>query len=224
MKDTETRWLDPQQQRHWRALVRGMALLNEHLDRDLESETGLRLNEYEVMVRLSEVPDRRMRRSSLADERVHSRSWLSHTISRMEAKGLVHRFKDDGDGRGVHCVLTDAGYAALESASHTHVASVRDRLVDVVTDDELAVLGQAFATIARTIEGRRYTPQGGPVALAVADGGSYGAQGAEKSAAAPSAGGARGASRAVEAGEGGVAHPTSPPEAAQPPQEAPASA
>lgn len=153
MDDSGTRWLDAHQQRQWRALVRGMALLNEHLDRDLHTETGLSLNEYEVMVRLSEVPEWRMRMSTLADEMVHSRSRLSHTVSRMEKKGLVNRCKDDGDGRGIQCTLTDAGYAALQAASHTHVSSVRRRLVDVVTDEELTTLGTAFTKMANAIEG-----------------------------------------------------------------------
>lgn len=152
MTDSGTRWLDPHQQQRWRSIQRGMVMLTDHLDRDLLSGADLSLNEYEVMVRLSEVPQRRLRMSVLAEQLVNSRSRLSHTVGRMEAKGLVRRCKADGDGRGVQCVLTDEGYATLEQAAHTHVTSVRRRLVDLLTDEELDTLGLAFDKVAEAIE------------------------------------------------------------------------
>ncbi|MGC0143016.1 MarR family winged helix-turn-helix transcriptional regulator [Pseudactinotalea sp. Z1732] len=152
MNETGTRWLTPHQQQQWRAIQRGMALVTDRLDRDLVAAEGLSLHEYEVMVRLSEVPERRLRMSTLADQLVHSRSRLTHTVGRMEAKGLVSRCKADGDGRGVQCVLTDAGFERLAAAAPTHVASVRRRLVDVLDDDQLDALGAAFTRIAAVIE------------------------------------------------------------------------
>ena len=80
MNKSGTRWLDPHQQQRWRSIQRGMMMLTDHLDRDLLSEADLSLNEYEVMVRLSEVPERRLRMSVLADQLVNSRSRLSHTV------------------------------------------------------------------------------------------------------------------------------------------------
>jgi|SRR5690625_4000921 len=162
MKHSETRWLDPHQQRQWRAIQRGIALLGDHLDRDLMAATGLSLNEYEVMVRLSEAPGRRQRMSVLAEGLVNSRSRLSHTVGRMEAKGLVSRCKADGDRRGVICSLTDEGYAHLEAAAPIHVASVRERLVDVISAEQLEVLGQSFAQIAAAIEGAAVVGVPGP--------------------------------------------------------------
>src|SRR5699024_11244625 len=140
------------QQRLWRSIQRGMALVTDHLDRDLVAAHGLSLNEYEVMVRLSEVPDRRLRMSALAEQLVHSRSRLTHTVGRMEAKGLVSRCKADGDRRGVICSLTDEGYAHLEAAAPIHVASVRERLVDVISAEQLEVLGQSFGQLAAALE------------------------------------------------------------------------
>ena len=64
---------------------------------------------------------------------------------------MVYRCKADGDGRGVQCVLTDDGYATLAKAAHTHVTSVRRRLVDVLTDEELDTLGVAFDKVAAAI-------------------------------------------------------------------------
>ena len=50
----ETRWLDADQQRSWRALVMGQQLFFDRLDDDLQRQFGISLTEYEVLVRLSE--------------------------------------------------------------------------------------------------------------------------------------------------------------------------
>jgi hypothetical protein len=42
----DTNWLDPDQQRAWRALVMGMTLLVDRLDDDLRRGFGLSLTEY----------------------------------------------------------------------------------------------------------------------------------------------------------------------------------
>ena len=146
-----TRWLSAEQQRHWRAFRDGVALLLEVLGRELDEQCGLSLHEYEVMVRLSEAPRRTLRMSELADDIGHSRSRLTHTIARMEAAGLVERRACRSDLRGVECSLTDAGFARLVAAAPGHVESVREHLVDVLTDDQLAALGDAMAVVERRL-------------------------------------------------------------------------
>ena len=140
-----TRWLSAQEQRHWRAFRNGVALLLEVLGRELDEQCGLSMHEYEVMVRLSESPDRTLRMSELASGIGHSRSRLTHTIARMEGAGLVERRACRSDLRGVECTLTDAGFQRLVDAAPLHVASVRAHLVDVLTADQLAALGDAMA-------------------------------------------------------------------------------
>ena len=49
----------------------------------------LSLTEYEILVRLSERPERQMRMAQLADALAHSRSRVTHTVARMEKAGLV---------------------------------------------------------------------------------------------------------------------------------------
>lgn len=143
----EARWLSAEQQRHWRAFRDGVSLLFDALGHDLEERCGLSVHEYEVMVRLSEAPNRTLRMSQLASDLAHSRSRLTHTISRMESAGLVERVACASDARGVNCVLTETGWQTLVAAAPDHVASVRERLVDVLTEDELAALGTAMAKV-----------------------------------------------------------------------------
>lgn len=144
-------WLSEDQQRWWRAYLLGQARLNEALSRQLETDSGLSLSEYEVMVRLSEAPGRSVRMAELAASLVHSRSRLTHTISRMERRGLVRRDSCLDDGRGVNAVLTDEGYQLLVDAAPGHVRAVRAQLVDRLTDEQFRALGEAMALLAPDI-------------------------------------------------------------------------
>ncbi|MBW8481852.1 MarR family winged helix-turn-helix transcriptional regulator [Actinomadura parmotrematis] len=151
---SEPRWLDAAQQRDWRAFVDGSVRLTEVMDRDLKSRHGLSLSEYEILVRLSEAPEHRLRMAELAEHASQSRSRLSHTCSRLEAKGLVKRAGCPGDKRGVYAHLTGEGFAALDRAARDHVETVRAYLVDVIAPGDLAALGRVFrAVIARIDEG-----------------------------------------------------------------------
>ena len=145
----EVVWLNEQQQKDWRATILGMTMLLAQLSRDLEAATGLSMPEYELLVRLSESADRTVRMSDLADQVVHSRSRVTHTVTRLEKAGLVERCRADADGRGIVAALTPAGFATLEEAAPHHVRSVRSRIVDVLDADELAGLGEAMRKILR---------------------------------------------------------------------------
>lgn len=141
------RWLDAEEQRAWRAYLSATALLQDRLNRDLEATSGLTMPEYDILVRLSEVPERARRMSELATEVVHSRSRLTHTVSRMEARGLVRREPCPDDGRGVLCSLTDEGYRSLVDAAPAHVASVRAALLDPLSREQFLALGEAMSAV-----------------------------------------------------------------------------
>ena len=145
---TEDVWLTAEQQAHWRSYLLGVARLNDALNRQLEREAGLSLSEYEILVRLSEAPDRTLRMSDLATSLMHSRSRLTHTVGRLESQGLVERRSCSDDRRGVNCTMTDTGYDLLARSAPGHVRAVRAQLVDRLTDDELRALGRAMAKVA----------------------------------------------------------------------------
>lgn len=154
------RWLTDEQQQSWRAFLMGSARLTDALTRQLEAEAGVSLSEYEILVRLSEVPGRTLRMSELAASLVHSRSRLTHTVSRLERRGLVRRETCLADGRGVNCVMTDTGYALLDGAAPGHVRAVRALLVDVLSDEQMRALGEAMSLVAAGEQQSQWT--GGP--------------------------------------------------------------
>lgn len=140
-------WLTTSQQRSWRAFLVGTTLLMDRLDRDLREQHRLSLPEYEILVRLSEAEEHRLRMAALADSVSHSRSRVTHTVARMEAAGLVTRDACLSDGRGVEAALTDLGRQALDEAAPTHVAGVRRLLVDLVDEDDFEAVGRVFDAV-----------------------------------------------------------------------------
>ena len=142
----EPQWLSDDEQRAWRAYLRGSRLIEEALDRDLQSH-GVQLTEYEIISMLSESPRRRLRMSSLADLVVQSRSRLTHTASRLEKRGWVVRESCLSDKRGVELVLTDAGWQAVQDMARVHVASVRRAVIDPVPAPLFKALGEAMDVI-----------------------------------------------------------------------------
>lgn len=146
---TEPHWLDADQQRLWRSYLDGTVRFVEAVSRHHELNSAVSLNEYELLVRLSESPGHTVRMSVLADGLARSRSRVTHTVARMEARGLVVRGASERDRRGVDCRMTEQGYATLVEAAPAHVAAVRKFMVDVLTPEQFHALGEAMAVVAR---------------------------------------------------------------------------
>jgi DNA-binding MarR family transcriptional regulator len=156
---TQTRWLSEQQQRAWRAYLVGTTLLTERLERDLRERHDLSLPEYEILVRLSEAPDKRLRMAVLADSLSHSRSRVTHTVARMEAEGLILRTTCPSDRRGVIAGMTDKGFQILKKAAHTHVTGVREYLVDIADSADFSAMGRVFDSVADNLIGSSEHPE-----------------------------------------------------------------
>jgi len=147
-----TRWLNDEQQADWRAWLAASMLLREQLNKELHEQHGLTSADYEILVQLSEHPERRMRMRELADSTLVSRSRLSHQIDRMEKAGLVERQECSDDRRGYFAALTTHGMDAIVNAAPDHVQSVRNHMVDVLSDKELRALGNACRKIIDEIQ------------------------------------------------------------------------
>ncbi|ACZ85965.1 putative MarR-family regulatory protein [Streptosporangium roseum DSM 43021] len=154
MDEEEPRWLSSIEQRAWRAHLAAHKLLEHRLDRDLQT-FGLSVNDYEILVNLSESPGHRMRMSDLADATIQSRSRLSHQISRMETAGLVARETCADDRRGTFAVLTEHGWATIQKVAPHHVASVRQHFIDLLTDDQLRELETAYTPVVSHLKSLR---------------------------------------------------------------------
>ena len=71
------------------------------VDGQLQRDAGMPLAYYEILVRLSEAPDRSLRMTQLAEASSSSKSRVSHAVARLEERGWVRRptARPTGGGR-----------------------------------------------------------------------------------------------------------------------------
>lgn len=143
----EADWLGPEEMRAWRTYIEASDRLQGILNRSLQAKHGMTMDDYRILVFLSEAPDRSLRMSDIADGIVASRSKLTHQIRRLEISGMVERAGCSSDKRGVLATLTDEGLRRLERAAPDHVADVRRFMVDAMTVRQLRTLGDAFVKV-----------------------------------------------------------------------------
>lgn len=148
-----TRWLDENQQDAWRRFLHANSLLMEQVDAGLTERSGLTITDYEILVFLSEAPDRRLRMSQLASEVLVSKSRLTYRVDRLVQRGLVDRQLCDDDGRGMNAVLTSEGLVALERAAPGHVEDVRQYLIDMIDPDDFDAFHRIFTRVEAALLG-----------------------------------------------------------------------
>jgi DNA-binding MarR family transcriptional regulator len=141
--------LTDDEQRAWRMFIESSWALHTHLEDDLRAQTGLSMNDYHVLVVLSEAPGHRLRMGELAGRLVFSPSRITYQINSMVKRGLVRKQPCPEDGRGQEAVLTDKGLAALEAAAPLHLVTVRDRFIDRLDPDELEVIHRVFDKVRK---------------------------------------------------------------------------
>ena len=152
MKQKQVRWLSADEQQAWRAFLTACQSLFGAVDGQLQRDAGFPHGYYEILVRLSEAPDRALRMSQLAEASTSSKSRLSHAVARLEERGWVERLSCPTDGRGQIARLTDQGFAALEAAAPAHVEQVRRALFDHLSAEQVGQLREISTAIERGAE------------------------------------------------------------------------
>ncbi|MEC4015291.1 MarR family winged helix-turn-helix transcriptional regulator [Streptomyces sp. H27-D2] len=150
--DDEPRWLSDDEQRTWQAYLQAGALLEDHLDRQLQRDAGMPHTYYGLLVWLARAPRRRMRMTELAQNAKITRSRLSHAVARLEKSGWVRRESCPSDRRGQLAILTDAGYAVLEETAPGHVEAVRGALFDRLSPEQVQQLGDICRIMAEGLQ------------------------------------------------------------------------
>jgi DNA-binding MarR family transcriptional regulator len=145
-------WLNPEEHHAWRSFIRLHLKLSARLVRDLQAHSKLSGADYEILVALTDAPNGRQRFQDLARTVEWEQSRLSHQIARMTKRGLVAREECADDGRAAFVVLTPAGREVIEAAAPKHVATVRRLVIDAISADELATLGQLSNRILNQLD------------------------------------------------------------------------
>jgi DNA-binding MarR family transcriptional regulator len=131
----------------WVGLLRGHAALTRALNAELVTDHGLTLNDYEVLLRLSRAPERKMRRVDLAEQVLLTASGITRLLDGLQASGYVDKAACSSDARVTYAVLTDAGHEKLRSAADLHVAGIHAKFAERYSDDEMATLAELLSRL-----------------------------------------------------------------------------
>jgi DNA-binding MarR family transcriptional regulator len=133
--------------RAWRGMLRTHTTLVKALDAELESQHGLALTSYEVLMFLADSADGRMRMHEIASSVLLSRSGLTRLVDRLVRDGFVERADCPSDARGAFAVITPAGRDKLDEARATHLADVRRLYLDRLEAAEQDQLGDVWEKV-----------------------------------------------------------------------------
>lgn len=158
-----TQPLSPDEERTWRALIRLMVSMPRAIDEDLSRRDGLSLTRYVVLMRLSEVPDRALRMSDLAEAASISPSRMTRIIQSMIVEGLVARQGAPDDKRASLAILTDEGLQRLQGAWPAHLAGVRALVLDHIDPADLADFNRVVERLLHAIENASDAHPGHPL-------------------------------------------------------------
>jgi DNA-binding MarR family transcriptional regulator len=131
----------------WMSFLRAHATIMRQLSSELLHEHGLSINDYEVLLYLSNAPEHRMRRVDLASSVLVTASGITRILQSLERDGFVESRTCPEDGRVSWACLTEAGLAKVHAARATHLDGVRRLFLDLFEGEELAALGELLARL-----------------------------------------------------------------------------
>jgi DNA-binding MarR family transcriptional regulator len=144
----EPNWLNPREDRAWRAYMHAHHQLVVQLNRGLQ-ESGLSGADYEVLAVLSALDGDRMPARDLRNALGWEKSRVSHQLRRMQKDGLISREPNAHDARSTMVCLLQTGRAAIEKAAPRHVEDVRRNFIDLLTPAELDMLATLNERVLR---------------------------------------------------------------------------
>ena len=119
------------------ALLRAHAAATRALSAQLSAGHGLTLSDYEVLLRLAQAPERRMRRVDLAEQVLLTASGITRLLDGLEESGFVERAACSEDRRVVYAVLTEDGLEKLRGASKSHLSQIETHFRTRLDEGEL---------------------------------------------------------------------------------------
>jgi DNA-binding MarR family transcriptional regulator len=144
-------WLDGDQQRAWLAYIRVQLRLVYEMNRQLLTDSGLSLPDYDVLAGLSVADQGRMQITVLAAQIGWERSRVSHHVRRMSSRGLVACGPSAADRRVTEVTLTARGRQALREAAPGHVDLVRRLFFEGLPEGLVGPLSEALESVYANI-------------------------------------------------------------------------
>ena len=137
------KYLSPLRAGAFLGLVRAGSSLADQLNTELETEHGISLHGFEVLLFLAVFsPDNSLGMSQLTQQTPLSQSRVSRLVDQLETHGLVQRSPAQSDKRGVIVSITPSGIEKFKAAQDTHLAGLDRRLFSQLTPTEIRQLAR----------------------------------------------------------------------------------
>jgi DNA-binding MarR family transcriptional regulator len=124
----------------WRNYLQSHASIVRELDAELIAEHDLTVRDYEVLLYLSQAPERRLPMSALAGSTMLTRSGITRLVDGLVERGLVERISCLQDARVSYAQLTDCGHDKLRAAGCSHVKSIQRLFLERFSPEEIDML------------------------------------------------------------------------------------
>ena len=136
----------------WELYFTTTARLTERIEAALKCQAGLSMPEYSVLLMTDRAGEIGIRPSRLAHQVVFSRSRLTHTMKRLESRGLIARRPCQGDGRGGLVFLTEAGKCLFDEAALVQRDVIRQLFLNDISPEEIDTLTTLFSRVAARLD------------------------------------------------------------------------
>lgn len=145
------RILSPEKRAAWVGFLRAHSLITKALDADLIANFGLQLSAFEVLSKLEDAQDGRMRMSDLAEQALLSQSRVSRLVTELESSGLMDRQSCPTDSRVVYAAITDNGRELLRRVEDRHFESIDARFFDPLKQSEIKQLAALWPRVIESV-------------------------------------------------------------------------
>ncbi|MEU4620031.1 MarR family transcriptional regulator [Actinoplanes sp. NPDC023801] len=146
------------------ALIEVSSLLQYAVDEHLRSDGDLSFVQFQILARLVDAPEGRLRMTDLADGVVYSRSGLTYQAGLLDKRGLITRSPSPDDERSVMVTITGAGRALVARVLPGHVDRVQELLFAPMTGTDLGALSTVLQRVRdhmRAVPPRSARPRAG---------------------------------------------------------------
>jgi DNA-binding MarR family transcriptional regulator len=124
----------------WAELTSATGSVGARLAELLDAELGILPEEADLLVRLSEAPEQRLRMADVSSTLRLSKSGVTRLVDRLAERGLVVRAACPRDRRVVYAGLTDEGRQAAAAAAPAIAAGVAQQLAGRLSAADLDAL------------------------------------------------------------------------------------
>lgn len=134
----------------FRALIAAFTHVERLLAAEMETETGMPLERYGILMVLAQAEDGMMRPSELANSLPLTRSGTTRLVDRLERDGLVERLSCDTDRRGNLVALTAEGERIFRKAGRVHLRGIDEHVGSHLTGGEMKELRRILTKLVES--------------------------------------------------------------------------